>query len=307
MSFSADAKLEMCKAKLQRACCRKAACYGLLLFGRAFGCQAVTLTTECVPAAKLAAQLTAELTGAIVSMQVALRRASHQACTVSVEDADDRLRVLDCFGHTGREVHLRINRANLEDEESALAFLRGAFLSCGSAMDPKKDYRLEFVMPRMHLSRDLATLLGELPFGLQPGISRRGGAYVVYCKGSERVEDILTALGAPNASMSVMQMKMLKEVRNKVNRQTNFEAANIAKTASAAARPIRALQGMLERGGSFDSMPEDLRQLARLRYENPDFSLRQLGEALDPPLSRSGVNHRLQRITELAEKQRGEK
>ena len=162
-------------------------------------------------------------------------------------------------------------------------------------------------MPRMHLSRDLATLLGELPFGLQPGISRRGGAYVVYCKGSERVEDLLTALGAPNASMAVMQMKMLKEVRNQVNRQTNFEAANIAKTASAAARPIRALQGMLERGGSFDSMPEDLRQLARLRYENPELSLRQLGEALDPPLSRSGVNHRLQRITELAEKQRGEK
>lgn len=121
------------------------------------------------------------------------------------------------------------------------------------------------------------------------------------------MDDLLTALGAPNASMAVMQMKMLKEVRNQVNRQTNFEAANIAKTASAAARPIRALQGMLERGGSFDSMPEDLRQLARLRYENPELSLRQLGEALDPPLSRSGVNHRLQRITELAEKQRGEK
>lgn len=296
----------MCKAKLQRACCRKAACYGLLLFGRSFDDQAIALTTECVPAAKLAAQLTAELTGAIVSMQAVLRRASRTACTVLVEDADDRARVFGCFGHTGREVGLRINRANLDEDACYLAFLRGAFLTCGSVTDPEKDYRMEFVMPRMHLSRDLVALLGELPLQLQPGVSRRGAAYVVYVKGAQRVEDLLTALGAPGASMAVMQAKMLKEVRNQVNRQTNFEAANISKTAFAAARPIQALQRLLDTGGSFDSLPEQLRALARLRYDNPDLSLRQLGEALDPPLSRSGVNHRLRRITELAEKLGGE-
>ncbi|HCA71379.1 MAG TPA: DNA-binding protein WhiA [Ruminococcaceae bacterium] len=302
MSFSSDTKNELCRKKPQRPCCEKAECYGMLLFGRFFNRAKISLTTESTAAARRTAQFTAQLTGAIVSSRTVLRRASHPASVVSVDDEGDRMRVLNFFGQTGKEVTLRLNRANLEDECCWSAFLRGAFLSCGTVLNPTKDYRLEFVIPHMHLCKDMLALLRELSMTLQPGTSQRRGSYVVYIKGSDRVSDLLTFLGAPNASMKVMQMKMLREVRNRINRQTNFETANLDKTASAAARQIYALQKLLDCGAGFGALPEELRNLAKLRYENPELSLRELGEKLQPPLSRSGVNHRLQRIGELAEK-----
>ena len=116
----------------------------------------------------------------------------------------------------------------------------------------------------------------------------------------EQVTDVLTYLGAQSAAMELMQVKMLKEVRNQVNRRTNFETANLGKTATAAARQLLAIQKIVASTG-LGELPEDLRELAELRLQNPDMSLRELGETLSPPLSRSGVNHRLQRLVELAE------
>lgn len=123
---------------------------------------------------------------------------------------------------------------------------------------------------------------------------------MVYSKGMEQVTDVLTYLGAQSAAMELMQVKMLKEVRNQVNRRTNFETANLGKTATAAARQLLAIQKIVASTG-LGELPEDLRELAELRLQNPDMSLRELGETLSPPLSRSGVNHRLQRLVELAE------
>ena len=131
-------------------------------------------------------------------------------------------------------------------------------------------------------------------------IRDRRGAFVVYSKGMEQVTDVLTYLGAQSAAMELMQVKMLKEVRNQVNRRTNFETANLGKTATAAARQLLAIQKIVASTG-LGELPEDLRELAELRLQNPDMSLRELGETLSPPLSRSGVNHRLQRLVELAE------
>lgn len=130
-------------------------------------------------------------------------------------------------------------------------------------------------------------------------ISRKGD-FVVYLKGSEQIADLLTYLGAQQASMELIQVKMLKEVRNYVNRTTNFTTANIGKTASAAAQHIRAIQ-KIERKMGLEGLPEDLRELAQLRLDNPEMSLRELGESLSEPISRSGVNHRLRRILEIAE------
>ncbi|ARP50485.1 DNA-binding protein WhiA [Caproicibacterium sp. XB2] len=302
MSFSSDVKNELCKTKNRQPCCEKAECYGMLLFGHSFSRSAVSLTTEHTPTARRAAQLTAALTGAIVSTRTMLRRASHPAGTVSVEDERDRMRVLSAFGHSGSEVPLRLNRANLEGECCPASFLRGAFLSCGTVFDPQKDYRLEFVTPHMHLSRDMSALLGELPLELQPGVSRRRSLYVVYIKGSSHTANLLTLMGAPHAAMQMMQVKMLREVRNHINRRTNFETANLDKTASAAARQIYALKRLQDCGAGISALPAELQNLARLRCQNPELSLRELGKQLTPPLSRSGVNHRLQRITELSEK-----
>jgi DNA-binding protein WhiA len=137
--------------------------------------------------------------------------------------------------------------------------------------------------------------------GFQPGVMKRSGSYVVYLKGSERVADLLTFIGAGSAAMDLMQTKMLKEVRNNVNRKTNFETANLDKTALAAAAQMVAIEKILNTPRGIQILPEELQELAMLRYRNPEKSLRELGEALSEPLSRSGINHRLQRIVDFAQ------
>lgn len=303
MSFASEVKNELCGSD-PAACCRKAECYGILLFGRSFSARAVTFSTESGPAAQRAARFTQEVTG-IFPETVESRpggageRIIH---TVSVREEKPISRVLSSFGHTGSEINLRINLANLENECCRSAFLRGVFLACGFVTDPLRDYHLEFVIPFRNLARDLTGFLldvGEL--NLQPGFLNRKGSCIVYVKGSERVADLLTFMGAPSAAMQLMQVKMLKEVRNNVNRKTNFEAANIGKTAAAAARQMIAIEKIMK-SPAFAELPEELRELAFLRLHNPDMSLKELGENLSRPLSRSGVDHRLRRILKLGEK-----
>lgn len=303
MSFSAEAKRELCRIQ-EEPCCQKAECYGFLLFGRSFSRNAVSFLTENREAARRAAELVAGTVGVCVDITVPYRRREERknAYLVSIPGENQAEQVLRFFGHTGREISLHVNYANLENSCCRSAFLRGAFLSCGTVTDPARDYRLEFVLPYRNLALDLAVFLKNLlEMNLSPGLMNRKGTYVVYVKGGEHVADLLTFLGAGNAAMDLIQVRMLKEVRNNVNRKTNFEAANIEKTASAAAGQLMALEKIFSSGAGESALPEDLRELAFLRYRNPDLSLRELGERLTPPLSRSGVNHRLRRIVEFAE------
>ena len=302
MSFASDTKNELCRIVPQR-CCRKAECYGLLLFGRSFSPASVSLTTENLAAARLAAQFAAEVTGAIMDISAPRTGKKGTAvCTVSAAGAEQAAKVLESFGHTGREISLRIGLGNLENDCCTASFLRGAFLACGTVTAPEREYRLEFAVPYMNLANDLAGCIRDvLELDPEPRVSRRKGAFVVYVKGCSRVADFLTFLGAPNAAMELLQVRMLKDLRNTVNRQTNFEAANIEKTASAAVPEVLAIE-KIKRCGKLSSLPEELRELASLRLMYPEKSLRELGQQLSTPLSRSGVYHRLQRILDFAEK-----
>ena len=302
MSFSSETKNELCRVVPQQ-CCRKAECYGLLLFGRSFSPAAVSMTTENLAAARLTAQLAAEVTGAIMDVSAPrVRKRDAAACTVSAAGREQAARVLACFGYTGHEISLRIGRSNLENECCPAAFLRGAFLACGTVTAPQSEYRLEFAVPFMNLANDLLSCIRDIPeLALEPRVSRRKGAFAVYVKGGSRVADFLTYLGAPNAAMELLQVRMLKDLRNTVNRQTNFETANLEKTASAAAQEVLAIE-KIKKQGKLSSLPEDLRELASLRLRYPELSLRELGQQLSTPLSRSGVHHRLQRILDFAEK-----
>ncbi len=302
MSFSSDTKNELCRVVPQR-CCRKAECYGLLLFGRSFSPAAVSLTTESLAAARLAAQLAAEVTGAIMDVSTApTGKKRSAACTVSAAGPEQAARVFGFFGHTGREISLRIGLANLENDCCRASFLRGAFLACGTVTAPQSEYRLEFAVPFMNLANDLASCLRDvMELDPEPRVLRRKGAFVVYVKGGSRVADFLTFLGAPNAAMELLQVRMLKDLRNTVNRRTNFETANLEKTASAAAQETLAIE-KIKKAGKLAALPEELRELAALRLRYPEMSLRELGQRLPAPLSRSGVHHRLRRILDFAEK-----
>ena len=302
MSFSSETKRELCRIQ-EEDCCRKAECYGLLLFGRNFSAHSVSLTTESRETARRAAELTARVTGVSMDASISPLRRGDRGYTYSVfvPGANQVEQVLRRLGHTGMEISLRVNYANLENDCCRSAFLRGVFLSCGTVTDPARDYRMEFVVPYRNLARDLTAFLKDLfELDITPGMMNRKGSFVVYLKGGEHVADLLTFLGAGGAAMKLIQIRMLKEVRNEVNRKTNFEAANLEKTASAAAGQLIALEKILACGG-MSILPEELRPLALLRYQNPDLSLRELGRKLNPPLSRSGVNHRLQRIVDFAQ------
>lgn len=296
MSFSADVKKELAGVLPDKPCCRAAQAYGMLEFGHAFSGREISLQTEQEAVADLYSQLVAEVCGIQSPARSTLRRRSLLQCC-SVEHPEDRRRVLERFGHSVGDVSVRLNRANIDCDGCARALLRGAFLSGGAVTDPNRDYHLEFSVPHYNLSRDLLALLGEMEIPVK--VVSRNGTYVVYLKESERIEDCLTFLGAPRAALEMMNVKVFKSIRNKTNRRINCENANIDKTVAASGVQTDALL-RIEATCGLSALPEDLQELARLRLDNPDMSLRDLGATMNPPLSRSGVNHRLQRILAFA-------
>ena len=297
MSFSSEAKKEIAADTPDKLCCRTAQIYGMLECGHAFSAAEISLLTEQTAVADVYDRLVARIGGIPRPTRQELRRRTTRYHS-AVEDAAHRQALLERFGHTGKEVSLRLNRANLDCEGCARAYLRGAFLACGAVTDPEHDYHLEFSLPHYNLSRDIATLLREWDFPAKT--ATRGGSHVVYIKESERIEDCLTFLGATKASLELMGVKMVKSIRNDTNRRLNFESANMDKTVQAAVTQMEALS-RIESTCGLASLPEDLQAVAKMRLENPDMSLRDLGAAMEPPLSRSGVNHRLQRILKFAE------
>ncbi|MEE0274228.1 MAG: DNA-binding protein WhiA, partial [Oscillospiraceae bacterium] len=184
------------------------------------------------------------------------------------------------------------------DNNNVFAFLAGAFISCGSVTEPIKEYHLEFAVPFEELCTDLKKLLERL--GIMSKYVERKGLYVLYFKGSEDIEDMLTLMGATKSSIELMNVKILKDVRNKANRIANCDAANIERTLKASEKQIEDIEYIMNTEG-FESLTPELRNMAELRLENPDVSLKELGEMLDKPVGRSGANHRLKKLMEIAD------
>lgn len=302
MSFSSDVKKEICSVEQFDREALKAELYGMLLFSRNFSPNKITFTTESNYAGNRLIFLLQNLYMPIIEKQSALRTKSSDShlYKIIVVDGNDCKRIFEDFGHTDGQITLRVNRANLSSEELSQAFLRGVFLSCGSVSDPMKSYHLEFCVPHKNLSQDLCKILSEITeCTLIPKTVVRSGSYIVYFKESEQICDLLTYIGSPIRSMEIMGTKAIKQVRNNVNRRINGEVANIGKIATASAKQLSAIEHIKKTIG-IDSLPEDLREIAYLRLENPDMSLRDLGQNLSTPISRSGANHRMQRLLEYA-------
>ena len=192
-----------------------------------------------------------------------------------------------------------INFGALEEEHCRLAFLRGAFLAGGSVTDPQKGYHLELATTHLRVSRELNTLLLEL--GYAPKETTRKANYITYFKQSEAIEDLLTAIGAPIAAMTLMNTKAEKFLRNGVNRRVNCEAANVDKTVDAALEQRRAIQ-ILRKSGALDELTPKLQEAAQLREAHPELSLSQLAALCDPPVTKSSLSHRLRKLIQLSQK-----
>lgn len=183
------------------------------------------------------------------------------------------------------------------------AYLRGAFISIGSMSNPEKGYHLEFVCNAIAQANQLVDTL--LIYNIHAKIVTRKKYQVVYIKESEEIVELLNVIGAHISLMNLENLRILKDMRNSINRRVNCEAANITKTVNAATKQIEDIQYIKEHYG-FDNLPENLRQMAELRLEYPDAALKELGQYLTPNVGKSGVNHRLRKLSELAEKLRGE-
>lgn len=177
------------------------------------------------------------------------------------------------------------------------AFLRGAFLGGGSLSDPEKAYHLEMVTSNEALGRGIISVMNSL--GLSAKMVERKKHYIVYVKESERIVDFLNYTGAHGILLEYENVRILKEMRNRANRMVNCDNANLDKTMDAAQKQIQAIEKIRDTKG-LDFLPPKLYEIALLRLAEPDSSLKELGEQMDPPLGKSGVNHRLARIEEIA-------
>ena len=183
------------------------------------------------------------------------------------------------------------------------AFLRGAYQASGSMSDPKKSYHFEIVCSLQEAAEKIREVICS--FGLDAKIVRRKNSYVVYLKEGSQIVDILNVMEAHVALMELENVRILKEMRNSVNRKVNCETANINKTVSAAVKQVEDITYLRDTVG-FEHMPANLVEAAVARLENPDATLKELGETLDPPVGKSGINHRLRRLSEMADKVRQE-
>ncbi|MCR5432592.1 MAG: DNA-binding protein WhiA [Lachnospiraceae bacterium] len=179
------------------------------------------------------------------------------------------------------------------------AFLRGAFLTCGSLSDPEKDYHLEFVLKNKAQADMLREILSAL--SVEAGSVIRKKAHVLYLKDSEIIATTLTLVGAHVALMELENVKIYKEVRNNINRYVNCETANIEKTVRAASKQVEDISFLASQPG-FDDLPEELRTTAALRLSHPDVSLSELAELHPAAVSKSGINHRLRKLCDMAER-----
>lgn len=179
------------------------------------------------------------------------------------------------------------------------AFLRGTYLTIGSMSDPEKSYHLEFVCQREEDAKQLVSILKD--FSLDAKIVLRKKYFVVYLKEGEGIVDLLNIMEAHIALMELENTRILKEMRNSINRRVNCEAANITKTVNASARQVEDILYIKEHYG-FENLPDNLCEIAIVRLENPDATLKELGEMLNPKVGKSGVNHRLRKLMEIAER-----
>lgn len=228
------------------------------------------------------------------------------AYAVIVQRHEDALRILQAAkltegGNTEFEEIPIVNPLVVQQTCCRRSFIRGAFLSAGSMSNPNKSYHFEIVCGSQETARKIQELICS--FSMDAKIVKRKKSYVVYLKEGSQIVDILNVMEAHISLMELENVRILKEMRNTVNRKVNCETANINKTVSAAVKQVEDITYLRDTIG-FERLPEGLREAALTRLSHPDATLKELGELLSPPVGKSGMNHRLRKLGEMAEEAR---
>ncbi len=293
MSFADEVRAELCALPVKKNCCRHALAAGLLFLAHAGEGKQMTVRYKHELVAALAAEMIhwqygnapkTEISGACGHLYYDLIFSSpacyRQSVQLSSPDAEIETALhFSCDACRG-------------------AFLRGLFLACGTVNDPHKSFHLEFALPTGTQTQPLMRFLEAC--GYPPRSFERKGTVGLYYKDGGSVEDLIGMAGAQHTVFEIINSRIERDIRNNENRATNCVAKNIEKTISAATRQMEAIDKLME-VGRLEALPEPLRVTAMVRYRNPDATLDELVRLHEPPISKSGLNHRLKRLLDEAE------
>ena len=293
MSFSKDVKLEILESMPKRKSYKDALAYGIFFYAQSYSEKEIILRTRLEQVADEFVWIAKKILKDTKNIKRSETKSDDPIYTVSIVGAANRKAII-CYFDSKKNEFLK----DIEDEHIKYAFLAGAFLSCGNITDPKKSYHLEFVVSNQQSADELVKLLERRLPKLK--VSARRKQFVVYCKECSQIQDALTMMGASKASLQMIEVEMFKDVRNKVNRVTNCETANIGKQVGAATSQIDDITLILNLKGESYLTPQQL-ETAKIRVNNPYASLRELAELFPEPISRSGLHHRLAAISKIAE------
>ena len=297
MSFSFETKQELCRVPFRKLCCARAEAYGILLYCNLFRHGEIRIITENP---LFAARLPKLFHRAFHLRFDSLPEPDTAGKYVFRFDSPEKLRrVISVLGYEPRQTPvLHINFAMLEEDCCRAAFLRGAFFAGGSVTDPMKRYHLELMTSHAQVGRELEALLRDLDF--QSKALLRNGTFITYFKRSGQIAEFLRLIGAPDAAKRLLSAKDEKRLRNSVNRRLNCDTANVDKSVEASREQVEAIR-KLRAAGLLETLSDKLQLTAALRLEYPELSLSELAEEFDPPVTKSCLNHRLRKLTELAD------
>lgn len=310
MSFSATTKNELSRIALEKDCCPMAELAALVRMNGTIqisGLKNVNLkfTTENAAIARRIFTLLKDIykTGIEVIVRRNKQLKKNNNYLIYISNKDISKKVLKDVGFITNENNIFHPNFNIPENLTKKrcckrSYIRGAFLGGGSITNPEKTYHLEFVTGSELHSNDLRDLINS--FGLNSKIVLRKDYFVVYLKESGQISDLLNIIGAHQALLKFEDVRVLKDVRNNINRLVNCETANLGKTINASMRQIQSINKIRNTIG-FSSLPDNLQEVAELRLEFKDSTLKELGSMLDPPVTKSGVNHRLRKIERIAE------
>ncbi|MCT4606468.1 MAG: DNA-binding protein WhiA [Marinisporobacter sp.] len=311
MSFSMKTKNELARIVPEERCCQLAELSALIRMSGTIQLMgykklSVKIVTENAAIARKIFTLIKKCFGIHTELRVRknklLKKNNHYVIIISSEaGANDILEKTGILkmDHQQFIIDYNVPKKLIEDKCCKRAYLRGAFLGAGSVSDPEKTYHLEFVTSSQQHSEGLKDLINHFELGAK--IVQRKNSYVVYLKEGDRIVDLLNIIGAHLALLKLENIRIVKQVRNNVNRIVNCETANLSKIVNASIRQIENIE-YIQKNAGFKILPNNLREIAELRLDYKEASLKELGQMLNPPVGKSGVNHRLRKIEKIAEK-----
>lgn len=316
MSFSSVTKNELSRIEIEKDCCALAELAALVRMNgtvQITGMQNINLkfTTENAAIARRIFSILKMMYHSDIEVMVRKNKQlkKNNNYLIIIHDKKISEKVLSDVGYIDRD------RSNLFNPRYGVpknivasrcckrSFIRGSFLGGGSMSNPEKTYHLEFVTSHEEHAKSLRDIINS--FELNSKIIQRKDNYVVYIKEGEQIVDLLNIIGAHQALLKLEDIRVLKEVRNNINRLVNCETANLGKTISASMRQIESIK-TIQKGMGLNKLPDSLREIAEVRLANPDASLKEIGEMMNPPIGKSGVNHRFRKLEEIADEWGGE-